>query len=193
MYFYRCHCYAPPPTPPPSRHSSLMSLSSAGSKSPPLSTKRPGSGRSSINRPGSAASSSIVSIASRPTSASAKLTMSVSFHPPANFPLGNEDAELVWAELERARDTLADIQALRLEETGGEGSGFMAASDGCGSEDYMTSSQWLGVHGLKANKLMFKDLVGSLAFRHCNGRVQMPHLSKSSSTGSVEMVNKYYW
>ena len=95
----------------------------------------------------------------------------------------------MWAELERARDTLADIQALRLEENGGgEGSEFMAASDGSGSEDYMMSTQWLQVHGLKAKKLMFHDLVGSLAFRHCNGRVQMPRPSKSSSTGTVEMV-----
>ena len=116
--------------------------------------------------------------------------MSVSFQPPANFPLGNEDADLVWAELERARDTLADIQALRLEETGGEGSEFIATSDGSGSEDYMTSTQWLEVHGLKANKLTFQDLVGSLAFRHCNGRVQMPCPSKSCSTGSVEMVGR---
>lgn len=185
-HFFRCHCYAPPPTPPPSRHSSLMSLSSAGSKSPPLSTKRPGSGRSSINRPGSASSSSVTS--SRPTSAATKMMISVSFQPPANFPLSNEDADLVWAELERARDTLANIQALRLEEIGGEGSEFMAASDGCGSEDYMMSSQWLEVHGLKANKLMFQDLVGSLAFRHCNGCVQMPHPSKSSPSGCVEMV-----
>ena len=116
------------------------------------------------------------------------MVTSVSFQPPANFPLGNEDADLVWAELERARDTLADIQALRLEEIGGEGSEFMATSDRCGSEDYMTSSEWLRIHGLKANKLLFQDLVGSLAFRHCNGRVQMPHPSKLSSSGCVEMV-----
>ena len=186
-FCFRCHCYAPPITPPPSGHSSLMSLTSAGSKSPPTSTKRQGSGRGSSNRPGSA-----TSVPSRPTSAAQLVT--VSFLPPDNFPLGNEDAELVWAELERARDTLANIQALRLEENGGlEGSEFSGAGadDSTGtSEDYMTSHQWLDVHGLRAHKLMYHDLVGSLAFRHCNGQVRLSRPSKPTSTGSVEMVKK---
>ena len=138
-------------------------------------------GQGSANRPASGASS----VASRPTSAS-KVT--VSFLPPANFPLGNEDAELVWAELERARDTLADIQALCVEESGYlEGLEFNGDSDTI-SEDYMTSEQWLEVHGLKANKLLYHNLVGSLAFRHCNGRVQLPRPSKPISAGLVEMV-----
>ena len=95
----------------------------------------------------------------------------------------------MWAELEKARDTLANVQALRLEENGGwEGSEVTNVGDGNNSEDYMTSRQWLEVHGVKASKLMFRDLVGSLAFRHCNGRVQMPRPSKLS-TGSVEMVS----
>lgn len=149
--------------------------------SPPTFNKRPTSGRGSSNRPASAVSS----VSSRPASA---LKVTVSFLPPANFPLGNEDAELVWAELERARDTLADIQALCVEESGYlVGSEFNKADDAI-SEDYMTSEQWLEVHGLKANKLMYHNLVGSLAFRHCNGQVQLPHPSKPISAGSVEMV-----
>ena len=116
--------------------------------------------------------------------------MSVSFLPPANFPLGNEDAELVWAELERARDTLADVQALCLEENvGGEGSEFSAVGNTLVSEDYMTSDRWLEVHGLRANKLMFQDLVGSLAFRHCKGRVQLPRPSRPTSSGTIEMAS----
>lgn len=183
LYVYRCHCYAPPTTPPPSRHQSLMSLSSAGSKSPPLSAKRPGSGRGSITRPSSASSTASV----RPSSAN---KVSVSFLPPTNFPLGNEDAELVWAELERARDTLADIQALCLEENAGdEGSEVEGGSGSSTSEDYMTSVQWLEVHGLRTNKLMYQDLIGSLAFKHCKGRVQLPRPSNATPTGSVEMVN----
>ena len=103
--------------------------------------------------------------------------------------MGNEDAELVWAELERARETLADIQALCLEENvGREGSEFSVAGDTSVSEDYMTSEQWLEVHGLRANKLMFQDLVHSLAFRHCNGQVKMPRPSKPASNGTIEMV-----
>ena len=151
------------------------------SKSPPLSSKRPGSGRSSTSRPGSGRSSA----SSRPASAKIPVT----YLPPAHYPLGNEDADLVWAELERARDTLADVQALRLEETvGGEGSEFMSASDTTTSEDYMTSLQWLEVHGLRANKLMYLNLVGSLAFRHCHGRIRLQRPSKPAATGSVEMV-----
>ena len=193
-FYRRCHCYAPPTTPPPSRHPSIMSLSSAGSKSPPLSAKRPGSGRSSTNRPGSGRSS-----ISRPGSASSSVLgrptcsrVSVSFLPPNSFPVGNEDADLVWAELERARDTLADIQALCLEENVGAAMLEISLSGASGSsEDYMTSEQWLEVHGLKANKLTYNDLIGSLAFKHCNGRVQLPRPSKSTPTGSVEMVRTY--
>lgn len=41
--------------------------------------------------------------------------------------------------------------------------------------------------GIKHNKMMFDDLVASLAFQHCEGVLKRPDHSASSSTGS--MVN----
>ena len=58
--------------------------------------------------------------------------------------LPREDVLLVWAELERARDTLAEVQALQLE-VGGAGLSGPAPSEPDNKEEYMTSSQWLKV------------------------------------------------
>ena len=57
--------------------------------------------------------------------------------------LPREEVLLVWAELERARDTLAEVQALRLETQEATGGG--AHSDHDSSEEYLTSVQWLKV------------------------------------------------
>ena len=56
------------------------------------------------------------------------------------------------------------------------------------SDDSLTSEQWLGEYGLKGRKLMFEDLVRSLAFRHCNGIVRVPLPPKHKRTDKVEMV-----
>ena len=48
----------------------------------------------------------------------------------------------------------------------------------------LVSSQ---THGVRARKLMFKDLVSSLAFRHCNGTIPAHHMR---TKGSVEMVRR---
>ena len=49
----------------------------------------------------------------------------------------------VWAELETARDTLAEIQALLCEVGGAEWA--ESEADTAGSGDYLTSLQWLKV------------------------------------------------
>ena len=49
----------------------------------------------------------------------------------------------MWAELEKARDTLAEVQALQLETQETTGGG--AHSDHDSSEEYLTSVQWLKV------------------------------------------------
>lgn len=41
------------------------------------------------------------------------------------------------------------------------------------AEEYMGSSDWLNVHGLKVKKLSFFDLLGKVAFRHCDGVVNV--------------------
>lgn len=41
------------------------------------------------------------------------------------------------------------------------------------AEEYMGSSDWLNVNGLKTKKLTFYDLLGKVAFRHCDGVVNL--------------------
>ena len=49
----------------------------------------------------------------------------------------------MWTELETARDTLAEIQALLCEVGGAEWA--ESEADTAGSDDYLTSLQWLKV------------------------------------------------
>lgn len=41
-------------------------------------------------------------------------------------------------------------------------------------EEFMTSAEWLGMHGVRRKSLRFSDLVASLAFRHCDGVLRNP-------------------
>lgn len=61
---------------------------------------------------------------------------------------------MVWAELETARDTLANIQALVLEMFGAELEEQTKNEQG-NSEDYVTSAEWIKV----ASKPSFSTLV----------------------------------
>ena len=105
-----------------------------------------------------------------------------SFHHGPN----DKDTEVVWEELESARNTLAQIQALRIELGGACYNSCPDVRGPC--NDSKTTEQWLVAHGLKENKLMFEDLVRSLAFKHCNGIVQIPLPPKHKRTEKVEMV-----
>ncbi len=174
----RCHCYIPPPSLVGNNPllSSFSSLASSGS------SKRSGSGRSRTSRPSSA------NIRKPPPQRTHTTN-----HPLliASFPQGLTDADTlaIWKELDFARTTLAQIQALGIEM------GAQGATCNCSpeppklSDASMTSEQWLGAYGLKAKKLLFDNLVQSLAFKHCNGMVQIPLPPKHKRTGKVEMVS----
>ena len=118
----------------------LFSLSRCHAYNPPSST---------LGRQPLLSSSSSTLSPSPPSSAkrpgSARPTQQASSLP-------REEVLLVWAELERARDTLAEVQALQLETQETTGGG--AHSDHDSSEEYLTSVQWLKVwrhlsdHGL---------------------------------------------
>ena len=101
--------------------------------------------------------------------------------------LNDKDTEVVWEELESARNTLAQIQALRIELGGACYQSCPDMREPC--NDSMTSEQWLANHGLRGKKLMFEDLVRSLAFRHCNGIVQIPLPPKHKRTEKIEMLS----
>ena len=61
---------------------------------------------------------------------------------PAHFQ-ANEDVSLLWMELDKARDALAEVQALQFEL-----SSAPIADSSChsNSEEYVTSEQWLQVN-----------------------------------------------
>lgn len=55
-------------------------------------------------------------------------------------------------------------------------------------EEFMTSAEWLNVHGVRRKCLLFSDLVASLAFRHCDGVLRnLPHQPPSG----VDVVPAY--
>ena len=56
-------------------------------------------------------------------------------------------------------------------------------------EEFMTSTEWLTRHGIQAKKLTFEDLVGSLAFRHCDGVLR--NASTTDLASEVSLVSKY--
>ncbi len=180
FFTQRCHCYTRPPSLVGNNPllSSFSSLASSGSSK---RSGRSGSGRSQTSRPSSA------NICKPPP----KELDHTTNHPLliASFPQSLTDADTlaIWKELDSARTTLAQIQALRIEMGG--------ATCNCSpeppklSDTSITSEQWLEVYGLKAKKLMFDHLVQSLAFKHCNGIVQIPLPPKHKRTGKVEMVS----
>ena len=58
-------------------------------------------------------------------------------------------------------------------------------------ELYMSSKQWLARHGLKAKKIGFYDFLQTLAFKHCDGVVDIQHPPKGDVGNAVRVVLKY--
>ena len=52
----------------------------------------------------------------------------------------------------------------------------------------MTSAEWLNAHGVRRKRLLFSDLVASLAFRHCDGVLRNP---SHQPTSEVDVVPSY--
>lgn len=183
----RCHCYVPP-SPLSGSNPLLASFSSLASST---SSKRSGSGRNQTSRPSSAIVGRLTLYSTLPPHTHTMYVHTTSSSHTVSFPQGLTDADtlVIWDELDLARNTLAQMQALRIEIEG--------ATCNCSpelpklSDASMTSEQWLEVHGLRAKKLTFENLVESLAFKHCNGMVQLPLLPKHKRTGKVEMVSTY--
>lgn len=115
-----------------------------------------------------------------------------------------EDVLAVLKEIELTRNTLAEVQALHLEMSGEDL--IPVPPEPTVSEDSLTSHQWLEVrrasvwsrvrwcfmfcqiHGIRAKKLRYEDLVSSLAFQHCNGTVTIPAPKYKKSTQTIEVV-----
>lgn len=59
------------------------------------------------------------------------------------------------------------------------------------AEEYMRSSDWIDTNGLKIKRLTFFDLLGKVAFRHCDGVIKVqtaPHPDEYK-TDAVSDIN----
>ena len=57
-------------------------------------------------------------------------------------------------------------------------------------ELYMSSKQWLARHGLKAKKIGFYDFLQTLAFKHCDGVVDIQHPPTGETGNAVRKFLK---
>jgi hypothetical protein len=130
-------------------------------------------------------------VSSRPSSAlSSVSSTSTSSNKPCIM-LPREDVMMIWEELERARDTLADIQAIHLEKQATSSrAGQLPSHAKPIKEDYMTSSEWLKIHGMRLNNLLFADLVNKLAFQHCEGVLHNPDHAQSNGEAKMTYTTK---
>ena len=125
--------------------------------SPPLSLS-PLSHRLHVYNPKSPVYDPIAPVSSRPSSAASSTNSSssktkfvckklqilnyLSFRTPPSLP--RDDVLLVWEELERGRDTLAEIQLIQLEKQTVGRSDKHPLPRPC-KEEYMSSIQWIDV------------------------------------------------
>uniref|UniRef100_H3AU06 von Willebrand factor A domain containing 3B n=1 Tax=Latimeria chalumnae TaxID=7897 RepID=H3AU06_LATCH len=91
-----------------------------------------------------------------------------------------EDVFLIWREMEEARNTLAQIEALSVDvPLPSSGARNEKTKQNCSvpvkkkKEDSWISEEWLQIHGLKARKLTLYDALADCAFRHSDGVVDV--------------------
>lgn len=92
-----------------------------------------------------------------------------------------EDVVLLFDELEEARNTLAQVQAILKDTPDPEQKNMKrksTASTGVESNNvhedhYMSSTEWLAMNGLTPKQLGFYDVLSAVAFRHCDGVVDV--------------------
>ncbi|CAH1777455.1 unnamed protein product [Owenia fusiformis] len=111
-----------------------------------------------------------------------------------------EDVILLFEELEDARNTLAQIQAL-MDEVPDPPNTYEPVTEAYEpkkrSEQYMDSKEWLQKHGLSAKRLGFFDVLGGVAFKHCDGVVDSmkPPCEEDEQTNAIiqpKLVNARY-
>nr|XP_015219502.1 PREDICTED: von Willebrand factor A domain-containing protein 3B isoform X2 [Lepisosteus oculatus] len=109
-----------------------------------------------------------------------------------------EDVFLIWREMEEARSTAAEVQAIlleshpRIQEHPGDRRTEMPKSEDC-----MSSKTWLTKHGLKAQNLLFYDALADCAFRHSDGIVDIKSKPDDESLQTdaekrIKLVNAKY-
>ncbi|XP_076467947.1 von Willebrand factor A domain-containing protein 3B-like isoform X2 [Babylonia areolata] len=111
-----------------------------------------------------------------------------------------EDVVLLFEEMEEARCTLQQIEALI--ERAPEPSRVLADAakgekleKGEKDEQYMSSKQWLAVYGLEARKLNVYDILSGVAFKHQDGVVEIlerPPSDQTDAVGREKLVHAQY-
>nr|XP_006818317.1 PREDICTED: von Willebrand factor A domain-containing protein 3B-like [Saccoglossus kowalevskii] len=110
-----------------------------------------------------------------------------------------DDVVKLWEELEEARNTLSEIQLL--SEDAVEGKGESAGMNDSETRDvfrgdqYLTSKEWLSKHGLDAKKLGFFDVLAGVAFKHCDGVVDVkrpPDEEVTDASSRNKLINAQY-
>ncbi|KAK3738170.1 hypothetical protein QZH41_019678, partial [Actinostola sp. cb2023] len=119
-----------------------------------------------------------------------------------------EDVISLWHELDEARNTMAEIQALQIELSDPKSTPISTTQPpkdmrsettrpkaGSKSELYMSSKEWLKRHGLKNRKLGFYDLLQTLAFKHCDGVVDIQRPPVEHTSDAIvrpKLINARY-
>ncbi|XP_070554779.1 von Willebrand factor A domain-containing protein 3B-like [Ptychodera flava] len=122
---------------------------------------------------------------------------------PGGVPPGagmRQDVVLLWEELEEARTTLSEIQVLSEDAVEGKGeqSNLVNGSIERGpvrGDQYLTSRAWLEKHGLSAKKLDFYDVLANVAFKHCDGVVDVkgpPDDGYTDAASRNKLINAQY-
>ncbi|XP_065182104.1 von Willebrand factor A domain-containing protein 3B-like isoform X3 [Sycon ciliatum] len=110
-----------------------------------------------------------------------------------------EAVQLIWDELEDARNTLAELQALAYDLPRPQSAPLphdqdraaATSSPRVGDQDavphhdlFVSSKEWLQTHGIGARKLLLHDVLSGLAFRHCDSVVRF-HDPMTSIAGEI--------
>ncbi|XP_043927748.1 von Willebrand factor A domain-containing protein 3B [Protopterus annectens] len=104
-----------------------------------------------------------------------------------------EDVFLVWKEMEEARNTLGQIQALLIEDSKAVYGEDLTDENThlnleTKQEDCLSSKAWLQKYGLKARKLDFYHALADCAFRHSDGIINVK--TKPSQEAGQTDTNK---
>lgn len=110
-----------------------------------------------------------------------------------------EDVMLIFEELEEARNVRSQIQALteQVPEPKIQIESKITKWDKeVLEEQYMGTKEWLGKYGLNARKLELFDVLGSVAFKHQDGAVDInvkpPENTQTDAVKHTKLVNARY-
>ena len=110
-----------------------------------------------------------------------------------------EDVALLFEEIEETRNTIAQVQAIMQEvpEPKIQVESVIDKTDlSERDEQYMGTKQWLGIYGLCARRLELWDVLGSVAFKHRDGivdlKVKPENGEQTEAMTQTKLINARY-